>query len=220
MAQKDQTLAHLVVESTDNNADANTDEQGQYRARGSEAPLMNFVAEANKEEAKLNSFTMNKATTHATDVSGQATTVPDSAIVEHVLDNAEGVRLTESIKSAVSNVQSLNQSLAVFRKDFSEAVKEKVMVMISQKLQQFDIRLDPPELGSVHAKINLQNEQAVVNFIVQNNQAKEAFEQNFDKLKEMLAESGVELGGADVEQQQTSSDNEENQEEQQLPQFK
>ena len=98
------------------------------------------------------------------------------------------------------------------RKDFNEAVKEKVMVMINQKLQQIDIQLDPPEFGSMQVKIHMQNDQAVVNFVVQNQQAKEALDQNLDKLKNMMADSGVDVGDANVEQQanQSSSNNDGN----------
>ena len=42
------------------------------------------------------------------------------------------------------------------------SLKDKVMVMMNQKLQQIEIRLDPQELGNVNVKINMQNEQAVV----------------------------------------------------------
>ncbi|GAA5132155.1 flagellar hook-length control protein FliK [Thalassotalea piscium] len=101
-----------------------------------------------------------------------------------------------------------NETIAIHRKDFSVAVKDKVMVMISQKLQQIEIRLDPPELGSMHVKVNLQNEQAVVSFIVQNQQAKEALEQSMGKLRDMLSESGVDVGDANVEQQQQQASSE------------
>jgi len=105
------------------------------------------------------------------------------------------------------------ETISIFRKDFSDAVKDKVMLMISQKLQQFDISLDPPEFGNMQVRVNLQGEQATVNFVVQNQQAKEAFEQNMHKLKELLAEQGVDVGDANVEQQSQQSDNETNNEE-------
>ncbi|MEY8214455.1 MAG: flagellar hook-length control protein FliK, partial [Colwellia sp.] len=107
---------------------------------------------------------------------------------------------TEVIQTQKSNTQLHQETIAIFRKDFTDAVKDKVMLMISQKLQQFDITLDPPELGNMHVRVNLQGEQAVVNFMVQNPQAKEALEQNMHKLREMLAEQGVDVGDANVEQ--------------------
>lgn len=97
------------------------------------------------------------------------------------------------------------ETISIMRKDFTDAVKDKVMVMINQKIQQVDIQLDPPELGRMQVRINLQSEQAVVNFVVQNQQAKEALEQNMDKLRHMMAESGVDVGGANVKQQSNQS---------------
>ncbi len=108
-----------------------------------------------------------------------------------------------------NNVQLQQETISIFRKDFADAVKDKVMLVISQKLQQFDITLDPPEFGNMQVRVNLQGEQAAVNFVVQNQHAKEALEQNMHKLREMLSEQGVDVGGANVEQQDSQTANEE-----------
>ena len=99
------------------------------------------------------------------------------------------------------------ETIAIYRKDFADAVKDKVMVMINQKIQQVEIQLDPPEMGNIHVRVNLQNEQAAVQFIVQNQQAKEALEQNMGKLRDMLAENGVDVGDANIEQRQAKEQN-------------
>jgi flagellar hook-length control protein FliK len=65
-----------------------------------------------------------------------------------------------------------------------------------------EIQLDPPEMGNIHVRVNLQNEQAAVQFVVQNQQAREALEQNMGKLRDMLAESGVDVGEANIEQRE------------------
>jgi flagellar hook-length control protein FliK len=106
-----------------------------------------------------------------------------------------------------NNVQLQQETIAIFRKDFADAVKDKVLVMINQKLQKFEITLDPPEFGNMQIRVNLQGEQASVNFIVQNQQAKESIEQNMQKLKDMLSEQGVDVGGANVEQQSQREQN-------------
>jgi flagellar hook-length control protein FliK len=108
-----------------------------------------------------------------------------------------------------NNVQLQQETISIFKKDFADAVKDKVLIIINQKLQQFDITLDPPEFGNMQIRVNLQGEQAAVNFVVQNQQAKEALEQNMHKLKEMLAEQGVDVGGSSVEQQDKQQNNEE-----------
>ncbi|WP_448249292.1 flagellar hook-length control protein FliK [Thalassotalea agariperforans] len=111
---------------------------------------------------------------------------------KHVADNVQQVK---------NNQIQLAETIHIHRKDFVDSVKDKVLVMINQKLQQVDIKLDPPELGNVQVRVNLQGDAATVNFVVQNPQAKEALEQHMGKLREMLNESGVDVGEANVEQQ-------------------
>jgi flagellar hook-length control protein FliK len=127
----------------------------------------------------------------------------DQAIQNNIAKAAADSMSVQSAKTAF-NIQV--ETVAINRKDFADAVKDKVMVMINQKIKQLEIRLDPPELGSMHVKLNLQNEQAAVSFVVQNQQAKEALEQNMDKLKDMLAQSGVDVGDANIEQRNQQTD--------------
>ncbi|WP_286271746.1 flagellar hook-length control protein FliK [Thalassotalea hakodatensis] len=119
----------------------------------------------------------------------------------HAKTTAESV----SVQATRSTQIIAQETIAINRKDFSIEVKEKVMVMINQKLRQLEIRLDPPELGSMQVKINMQNEQAAVNFVVQNPQAKDALEQHMGRLKEMLEQSGVDVGDANIEQRDQKS---------------
>ncbi|MGV2870865.1 flagellar hook-length control protein FliK [Colwellia sp. E150_009] len=128
-------------------------------------------------------------------------------IDEHAIEIVNPTGSVEVSQSQKTNIQLHHETISIFRKDFSDAVKDKVMLIISQKLQQFDITLDPPELGNMQVRVNLQGEQASVNFIVQNQQAKEALDQNMNKLKDMLAEQGVDVGDTNVEQQSQQSDN-------------
>lgn len=147
------------------------------------------------------------------DVTGRATQVAQQIAEQQAADVFNPTGSSEVSQSQKTNAQLHQETISIFRKDFSDAVKDKVMLMISQKLQQFDITLDPPELGNMHVRVNLQGEQATVNFVVQNQQAKEALEQNMHKLKELLAEQGVDVGDANVEQQSNQGDFEENNEE-------
>ena len=118
-------------------------------------------------------------------------------------------KLSGNAVQSQKSITALNtETIAIYRKDFANAVKDKVMVMINQKIQQVEIQLDPPEMGNVHVRVNLQNEQAAVQFIVQNQQAKDALEQNMGKLRDMLAESGVDVGDANIEQRQPGEQSE------------
>ncbi len=143
-----------------------------------------------------------------TDVSSKATQVAQQSYELQSADILNPAVSTEVSQSQKTNAQLHQETIAIFRKDFADAVKDKVMLMVSQKLQQFDITLDPPELGNMQVRVNLQNEQAVVSFVVQNQQAKEALEQNMHKLRDMLEQQGVDVGDANVEQQSQQSENE------------
>jgi flagellar hook-length control protein FliK len=160
-----------------------------------------------KGMAKTNTdFAFN---TNSSDATNRATLATHDRVEHQTIDTINPMSSTEVAQSQKTNTQLHNETISIFRKDFSEAVKDKVMLMISQKLQQFDITLDPPELGNIHVKVNLQGEQATVNFIVQNQQAKEALDQNMQKLRDMLANQGVDVGDANVEQQSQQSNSNE-----------
>ncbi|NQZ22313.1 MAG: flagellar hook-length control protein FliK [Colwellia sp.] len=148
----------------------------------------------------------NNRDNHQINEATKSTASAEEMITKLANDTAQST--AQSVTNAKQITSLQNEALSVYRKDFAGSVKDKVMVMMNQKLQQIEIRLDPQELGNVHVKINLQNEQAVVSFTVQNQQAKEAFDQNLGRLKEMLAESGVDVGDANVEQQNKQSDEE------------
>ena len=158
----------------------------------------NVVIDKPHDKSPINTKTDELATT-------RPLTYAQEQTVQSILANNNTDSI--SVQSAKTAINIHNETIAIYRKDFSNAVKEKVMVMINQKIKQLEIRLDPPELGSMQVKLNLQNEQAAVNFVVQNQQAKEALEQNMGKLKEMLADSGVDVGESNIEQQDRQAEN-------------
>lgn len=176
-------------------------EQKQVGKNGDGVLVENKVFENDKRESSANR--------HFVDVSGRATQTPQEIIEQQSAETLNPSVATEVSQSQKTNAQLHQETISLFRKDFNEAVKDKVMLMISQKLQQFDITLDPPELGNMQVRVNLQGEQAVVSFLVQSQQTKDALEQNMHKLRELLAEQGVDVGDANVEQQSQQSANEE-----------
>lgn len=163
----------------------------------------------NKLNQVLNPMFNSQAQQNINSGIGESTFIQEEQTFEHIMQGISS-DLAQTQKNA-SIAQA--ETISIMRKDFTDALKEKVMVMIHQKIQQVDIQLDPPELGRMQVRINMQNDQAVVNFVVQNQQAKEAIDQNLDKLKHMMADSGVDVGGSNVKQQakQSSDQQQDNQ---------
>jgi flagellar hook-length control protein FliK len=85
-------------------------------------------------------------------------------------------------------------------------LKERVMFQVNQKIQSAEIKLAPEELGNLQVKVQLQQDQLSVQFVVQQQGAKEALEQQLPRLKDMLAEQGIELTQGQVSQQREGSD--------------
>lgn len=99
----------------------------------------------------------------------------------------------------------------------SEALMARINMMQSRNLKVADLRLDPPELGSVKVRIRLHNEQTSIHFQSAHPQVREILEQNLPRLREMLQDAGVDIADAGVsddesvgQNSQTSPDSETN----------
>ncbi len=98
--------------------------------------------------------------------------------------------------------QAVAQSpLQLNREAAGEKLSEQVQMMMSKNLKNIDIRLDPPELGRMQIRMTMNNDIASVQFTVSNPQARDLVEQAMPRLREMLAQQGVQLSDSSVHQQ-------------------
>ncbi|MBU0914579.1 MAG: flagellar hook-length control protein FliK [Gammaproteobacteria bacterium] len=112
-------------------------------------------------------------------------------------------------ESSQKQVDQLGQKLNLIQPEASNQLKEKMLMMVKDKVHTAEIRLDPSELGSMQIKISLQQDQMSVQFMVQQGNAKELMEQQMPKLKELLQQQGIELSQGSVQQQNQSSSGQE-----------
>ncbi|MDW6001511.1 flagellar hook-length control protein FliK [Vibrio mangrovi] len=96
-----------------------------------------------------------------------------------------------------------NPSSVYLAKDAMAAdqLSERVQMMMSKNLKNIDIRLDPPELGRMHIRMNMTGDAATVHFTVATPQAREALEHSMPRLRDMLSQQGVQLGDTSVQHQ-------------------
>jgi len=211
-----QVQAQQKTQSVSSEPQVNDDVSEEYidpMLLSEEKPIEQGVKTTGKMVDNIAMRTMSEL--QAQTVQATQTKQSNDAYLEHQVSEVLNHNVaSDSVQIQKNNVQLQQETISIFRKDFADAVKDKVLITINQKLQQFDITLDPPEFGNMQVRVNLQGEQASVNFVVQNQQAKEALEQNMHKLRDMLSEQGVDVGGANVEQQ----DQQQNQNEQSLGQ--
>jgi flagellar hook-length control protein FliK len=130
--------------------------------------------------------------------------------IEHHHDQTYSATLKDVVQ--IHGEQSKQIQLNQFESKFEKAINiskseghqqlaEKVRWMVNTKNLVAEIRLDPAELGSVNVKVALSGESVTVNFVVQSQQARDAVDTATPKLREMLAEKGIELGQSSVHQE-------------------
>ncbi|MBP8172856.1 MAG: flagellar hook-length control protein FliK, partial [Aeromonadaceae bacterium] len=84
----------------------------------------------------------------------------------------------------------------------AQQLAERVSLMIGQKWHEAELELEPLGLGKIQIQLSVgQDQQASVQFVVQQQHSREAVEQTLPRLKEMLAQQGILLTQSSVQQQ-------------------
>ncbi|MDP4528231.1 flagellar hook-length control protein FliK [Alkalimonas delamerensis] len=107
------------------------------------------------------------------------------------------------ITSTPTVSELLRQPVNLLAADASGQLRERLVLMVRNSVHSADIKLEPAELGSMHIRVSMQQEQASVQFLVQQAHAKEVLEQQLPRLRDMLSEQGIELADGQVAQQQS-----------------
>ena len=115
------------------------------------------------------------------------------------------------LASRPTETQGWQAPLALTEPAAAQQLKDRVMVQIQHKLQTAEVQLHPEDMGSMQIKLNLQQDQLSVQFVVQQGAAKEALEQQMPKLRELLEQQGIALTEGQVEQRQSGGQQEQRQ---------
>ncbi|KEY91527.1 flagellar hook-length control protein [Candidatus Photodesmus blepharus] len=94
-----------------------------------------------------------------------------------------------------------------FKTRISEQVAEHIYMIMSKNLKHINIQFDPSELGKIQIRMNVSNDSTTVNFTVVNPQTKDIIEQSIPRLREMLAQQGIQLSDTSVQQQNSEQEN-------------
>jgi flagellar hook-length control protein FliK len=84
---------------------------------------------------------------------------------------------------------------------WAQQVGDRVQWMVGHNLQRADIRLNPPDLGSLEVRIHVGNDhQTHISFSSPHAHVRDALEAAMPRLREMMHDSGLNLANADVSQ--------------------
>lgn len=83
----------------------------------------------------------------------------------------------------------------------AQALSNRISMMNAKNMQVAEMRLDPPNLGSVRVQIRMQGEMASIVFQAPNAHARELLEQSLPHLKQMMEAEGLMLADAQVSEE-------------------
>lgn len=116
----------------------------------------------------------------------------------------------------VSNLNQLNQVQAKLNQaqqmsiqgklgtaEFKQGLSERVVFMMKGDMNTASLKLNPPELGPLEIKLNMNNtsKQADLTIMTQHALVKDSVEQALPRLRDMLADSGIQLNNVNVSDQ-------------------
>ena len=84
---------------------------------------------------------------------------------------------------------------------FAPMMRHQVMMMTEKGHAAAELKLDPPELGLIHIRIQMQGEQTQIQFQVQHQQTRDLPEQSMLRLRDLLQQQGFSLTDGHVGQQ-------------------
>jgi flagellar hook-length control protein FliK len=85
--------------------------------------------------------------------------------------------------------------------DWGEAMAGRITLMVNQNISSARIHINPPELGPIEVRVNLNHDQASVQFTSQSAQVRDALEQSIPRLRDMLENAGFSLADSGVNDQ-------------------
>lgn len=114
----------------------------------------------------------------------------------------EGEKLEAESKLILGERKQDEQTLKLTKgqQAWGDALTERISMNAAKDIKQVTIHLDPPELGSLELKMQVKDDQQTqVQVVVQNHQVKEALESSAQRLRDMLANQGLNLSEFDVQ---------------------
>lgn len=97
----------------------------------------------------------------------------------------------------------ISMNTPVGQEGWAQEMGTRLRVLVERGSQTAEIRLNPPELGSMEVKIHSDGDRTSVTFFAQNAATREALEQAMPRLREMFGDSGLQLADANVSQQRS-----------------
>lgn len=135
---------------------------------------------------------------------GRAVDSNDTGGLNSSLQNHGVNRLASAVNVSVASINNpqsnLTMNLPPSHPGWADEMSQKVAWLARDGGHTAHIRLDPPELGSLTVKISVDNDaNTQVSFLAATPQSRDLLESQMSRLRDMLAQQGMDLSKADVD---------------------
>lgn len=115
----------------------------------------------------------------------------------------QSVSQPTQVQKAVAEANNLMmpQNVKLNTPAWSNALAERAIMVAAQSTNVAQIQLDPPELGSLNIRVQINQDQVSLNFTSPHAHVRDAVEQSLPRLREMFAEQGLALTDSSVSDQ-------------------
>ena len=135
--------------------------------------------------------------------SDKASVPSESATRADIALSGVGAPTATATSASTPGVPSITVATAFGETDWDQALGERIQWLVGQKMQGAQVKLNPANLGPLEVRIQMQNDQASIQFTAHHAVVREALEAALPRLREMLEASGVQLVDVDVSGQQS-----------------
>ena len=130
---------------------------------------------------------------------------PASKVTEQV-DSVKATPFQRSLEQVGRAMTGAKPPIAIMQaplqsREWGSEMAQRLVMMVSTKLNSAKIQLNPQEMGSIDVKVSVKHDQAHVVFTSQVAPTRDALEQAIPRLREMMEQNGVALGDVDVRDQ-------------------
>ena len=111
------------------------------------------------------------------------------------------VPFLQTLPESVLTMPAARVQVPVGQPGWGEAVGQQVTWFVSQNISAASLRLNPQHLGPMEMAVSMDGDQASITFTSQHSMVRDALESSIPRLREMLAENGLNLVNVNVSQQ-------------------
>jgi Flagellar hook-length control protein len=121
--------------------------------------------------------------------------------VRHASVAGAGLNLNTVTHDSLSSRLQMPVNVTFGRPQWAGMVAERAAMMAGQNIQSAELQLDPPELGPLQVRVQVNSDQVVVSFVSGHANVRDALDTTATRLRELCEQQGLNLVDVDVSDQ-------------------